>query len=63
MTRIVYEITDLDFPIKLIQTGRDTFTVQYGQQIDRNLAYGQAASKIGEAILHALACDGTLNQN
>ncbi len=58
---IVWETTQLAFPICLIQTGVDRFVVQYGKQVDSNLCYRDAASKLGEAIMHALACDDKLD--
>jgi hypothetical protein len=52
---------DLAFPIQLIQTGRDRFTVRYGKQIKERLTYAQAAKELGECIMHARACDGELD--
>lgn len=47
--------------IQLSQTGIDRFTVRYGAQSDDNLTYGGAAAKLGQAIMHALACEGKLD--
>ena len=58
---ICHEIADLGFPIKLEQIGRDNFTVTYGAQVDSRLRYGEAAAKYGQAIMHALACEGRLD--
>jgi hypothetical protein len=47
--------------IVLVQQGKDTFSVHYGLQVDACLDYGRAAAKLGEAIMHAAACDGHLD--
>jgi hypothetical protein len=47
--------------VKVIQTGIDRFTVQYGLQVKKGLNYGQAAREFGECVFHALACDGLLD--
>lgn len=56
-----FECNDLAFPIKLSQRGRDNFTVTYGLQVDKNLSYGDAAAKLGQAIMHAAAFEGRLD--
>jgi hypothetical protein len=56
-----HEITDLAFPIKLEQTGVDRFTVTYGKQVKKGLTYGAAAAEYGSCIMHALACEGRLD--
>ena len=61
MNALCHETTGLAFPVKLEQTGIDRFTVTYGKQIKRGLNYGQAASEYGGCIMHALACDGRLD--
>lgn len=61
MKKVCHEFTDPAFPIKLEQTGIDRFTVTYGKQVTKGLNYGQAASKYGSCIMHALACDGRLD--
>ena len=57
------EITDLAFPIKLEQseTGPQLFKVTYGKQVNHGLIYEEAAQELGELIMHALACDGKLD--
>ena len=47
--------------IALRQHGVDNFSVTYGVQCDRDLSYAAAALKLGEAIMHALACEGRLD--
>jgi hypothetical protein len=58
---ICHEVKELGWPIRLIQNGVDRFTVEYGKQIDAGLTYGEAAAKYGQAIMHALACEGKLD--
>lgn len=58
---ICHDLVIGGLPIRLIQTGVDRFTVQYWKQIDKELTYAQAAAKYGEAIMHALACEGILD--
>jgi len=52
---------DLAFPVSLIQTGRDRFTVTYGKQVKAGLTYGEAANELGGCIMHALACESKLD--
>ncbi len=61
MKRVCFELETLAFPIRLEQLGVDRFQVVYGKQIDSELPYGRAAAKLGEAIMHALACDDKLD--
>jgi hypothetical protein len=49
------------FTIELRQRGKDNFTVQYGKQVKSDLNYGQAARELGAAMMHALACEGKLD--
>lgn len=58
-SRLVFEYTDLPFPISLHQTGKDRFIVRYGLQEDIG-EYGYAAKKLGEALMHALNCEGRI---
>ena len=46
-----------DYDITLYQDGPDDFTVRYGLQVNAGLDYSMAARRLGEAILHAFACD------
>lgn len=61
--KICLELNDLPFGITLSQTGIDKFTVQYGKQIKERLNYHNAALELGSCIMHALACDGKLDNN
>lgn len=49
------------FDISLEQRGVDNFTVRYGKQTDAGLTYADAAAKIGQAFMHALACEGRID--
>lgn len=61
--RTCWQTEELAFPIKLEQSenrlGR--FRVTYGKQVRSGLSYGDAAKELGSAIMHALACDGQLD--
>ena len=59
--KLCYETRIGGYPIKLYQHGRDSFKVRYGMQIDDRLDYGNAAAKIGQAIMHALSCEGKVD--
>ena len=50
-----------DLDIELIQTGVDRFTVRYFKQITSGLNYGEAAMEYGYCIMHALACEGKID--
>lgn len=47
--------------VTLQQRGKDNFAVRYGMQVDSELTYAAAAAKLGQAIMHELACDGNLD--
>lgn len=49
------------FNITLQQRADKKFRVTYGMQVEDNLTYVQAAAKLGQAIMHALACDSLLD--
>lgn len=57
------KLNDLAFPIVLKQVGPDNFTVVYGKQVEKGLTYTRAASELGNAIMHALACDDRLDNS
>lgn len=58
--RICFEM-NAAFDIRLIQTGVDRFSVQYGKQFKDGLNYGAAAKELGECLMHGLACEGKLD--
>lgn len=60
-TKNCITLDNLAFPISLDQTGIDKFTVTYGKQVRRGLRYADAASELGACIMHALACEGNLD--
>jgi hypothetical protein len=47
--------------VTLQQRGRDNFAVRYGKQVDAGLSYGDACAKLGQALMHQLACEGQLD--
>ena len=54
-------LDNLAFPVKLEQQSMNRFTVTYGLQVKRHLSYSDAATELGMSIMHALACDGLLD--
>ena len=61
MDRFTIPADALPFGIRLIQNGLDRFNVVYGMQCRDNLTYAEAARELGECIMHALACDGAID--
>ena len=57
----VFKIEIAGYDIVLLQNEPDNFTVQYGAEIESNLDYSQAAKSIGFCMMHALSCDGKLD--
>ena len=49
------------YDIVLLQKEPDNFTVQYSEEIESNLDYSQAAKSMGFCIMHALSCEGKLD--
>jgi len=58
MRKLCDSRNDLAFPITLIQTGKNQFSVIYGEQEKHDLTYSDAAHEYGVCVMHALACDG-----
>ncbi len=52
-----------EFGLKLEQAGNKAglFTVTYGLQVVRGLTYSEAAAEYGSCLMHALACEGRLD--
>ena len=50
-----------DLQVRLVQQGIDRFAVIYGLQVKERMNYGDAASEYGACLMHALACDGKLD--
>ncbi len=63
MNKIVFKTKHGGFDIKLEQTSKQFFRVTYGRQIEGMLNYAEAAAKLGEAIMHASACEGLLDNS
>jgi hypothetical protein len=62
MSKLCHETIVVEqWPVRLIQNGVDNFTVTYGQQTKKRLSYAQAALEYGACIMHALACEGKLD--
>lgn len=51
---------DGSFLIQLHQTGKERFTVRYGEELWKG-DYEYASRKLGEALMHDLACGGRLD--
>jgi len=60
---LCYQHTDLHCPLKLEQAGNKggLFTVTYGKQVCAGLTYSEAAAEYGSCLMHALACEGRLD--
>lgn len=59
---LIWETELAGFPIKLEQFKPDHFSVTYGKEEHALLSYAQACAFLGKAILHALACEGKVEQ-
>lgn len=59
--KLCHEDKTQGFPVRLYQNGRDRFTVQYGLQVREGLDYTRAAAEFGSCLMHALACNGLLD--
>ena len=57
----VFKIEIAGYDLVLLQNESDNFTVQYGAEVKSSLDYYQAAKSIGFCIMHALSCDGKLD--
>jgi hypothetical protein len=55
-----WKLDDLAFPIVLHQLGVDRFEIRYGQHVGTGLSHEKACALLGQAIMHALACDGRI---
>lgn len=58
--KLVWKIT-IAWDISLHQRGRDNFTVTYGAHVNEALTYGEAATELGSCIMHALSCEGQVD--
>jgi hypothetical protein len=56
-----YEVHIGGIAITLAQMSEGTFSVRYGIQFESGLNYSEAASKFGQCVMHALACEGVID--
>lgn len=49
--------------VTITQKGKNKFTVQYGQQITKNLTYEEAAKEMGQCLMHSMVCAGWIESN
>lgn len=61
--RTCFKTVIAGFEIALVCFDGDCFTVGYGKQIERGLIYPAAAKALGESIMHALQCEGKLDNS
>ena len=61
MMQEIFKIEIAGYNIILLQNNHANFTVQYGAKIESNLDYSKSAKSIGFCIMHALSCDGKIN--
>jgi hypothetical protein len=61
MKKLIHETLGLGFPLQLFKTGKDSYTVVYGKQVNAWLDYAGAAHEYGECLMHALQCLGKLD--
>ena len=59
--KLCAEFAVAGMPIMLHQEAKNRFTVTYWKQVTDGLTYSQAATELGSCIMHALACDGQLD--
>lgn len=61
---ICYSDTIAGFKISLSQhKTTKRFKVEYGEQVQSNLSYSDAAKELGYHIMHALACESNLDNS
>lgn len=58
--KLCFETHIAGFRIALEQNTSYRFTVTYGEQVDRNLSYPDAAMNLGASIMHAVTLEGKL---
>lgn len=63
MPRPAFQHVIAGYTISLTQRGRNSFRVQYGQEVRDERTYEAAARDLGECIMHALACEGKINND
>lgn len=60
MKKLCFDNTEIDSPVRLYQTGKDQFVVEYGSQVKEHLTYSEAARELGACLMHAMACVGRI---
>ncbi len=50
------------YSVRLTQTGYDKFSVTYGYEVRKSLAYVEAAEFFGVCAMHAACCAGNITQ-
>lgn len=58
---LCWKYDELAFPIELWQTSKYSFTVVYGKQVMKRLPYHNAAEELGQCLMHALTCEGKID--
>jgi hypothetical protein len=51
------------YEVTLEQSKQGWFLVKYGKQVAPFLDYSEAATELGTCIMHAVACNGDLNND
>lgn len=59
--KIIHQVKNLDSIVTLSQTGKDSFTIEYGMHCTKGLNYADAASEYGSCIMHSAQCLGKLD--
>ncbi len=60
--RILIRNLDIQFGVTLYQTSKNFFAVLYGKQLKEKLTYEEAATEFGLCIMHALTCEGKIQE-
>ena len=47
--------------IRMFRASKENYAVAYGAQLKTQLDYVEAAHEFGECLMHALQCDGKLD--
>ena len=59
--KICYRNELLDITLKQYGGKRYSYSVIYGLQQKHELGYAEAANELGECLMHALGCEGKLD--
>lgn len=58
----IFSIKIAGYEINLLKNTKYDYIVQYGRQQYAPKYYAEAAEELGRCIMHALACEGKLNE-